>query len=116
MAESTLAIMCHILRGEPIIQERLSKEREGTARPDEESSSTSGGGASGPSGTGGVVGEGVSGGANGSTAGGATEEGSNSAPRRDSQVNQAQLTQVLPFSVVGNPMNSKIVIIIRKDI
>ncbi len=114
MAESMLAIMCHILRGEPIIQERLSKEREGTARPDEESSSTSGGGASGPSGTGGVV-EGVSGGANGSTAGGSTEEGSNSAARRDPQVNQAQLTQVLPLPVVGNPMNSKI-LIIRKDV
>uniref|UniRef100_A0A671TAI7 E3 ubiquitin-protein ligase HUWE1 n=1 Tax=Sinocyclocheilus anshuiensis TaxID=1608454 RepID=A0A671TAI7_9TELE len=41
MAESMLAILCHILRGEPIIQERLSKEREGTARPDEESSSAS---------------------------------------------------------------------------
>ncbi|KTG02776.1 hypothetical protein cypCar_00008412, partial [Cyprinus carpio] len=99
MAESMLAILCHILRGEPIIQERLSKEREGTVRPDEESSSTTGGGASGPSGTGGVVGEGVSGGANGSTAGGSTEEASNSAARREPQVNQAQLTQVLPLPV-----------------
>lgn len=101
MAESMLAILCHILRGEPIIQERLSKEREGTVRPDEESSSTTGGGASGPSGTGGVVGEGVSGGANGSTAGGSTEEASNSAARREPQVNQAQLTQVLSLPVVG---------------
>uniref|UniRef100_A0A665X4Y6 E3 ubiquitin-protein ligase HUWE1 n=1 Tax=Echeneis naucrates TaxID=173247 RepID=A0A665X4Y6_ECHNA len=31
MAESMLAILCHILRGEPVIQERLAKEREGTA-------------------------------------------------------------------------------------
>uniref|UniRef100_A0A3P9M092 E3 ubiquitin-protein ligase HUWE1 n=1 Tax=Oryzias latipes TaxID=8090 RepID=A0A3P9M092_ORYLA len=30
MAESMLAILCHILRGEPVIQERLAKEREGT--------------------------------------------------------------------------------------
>ncbi|XP_040178870.1 E3 ubiquitin-protein ligase HUWE1 isoform X10 [Rana temporaria] len=30
MAESMLAILCHILRGEPVIRERLSKEREGT--------------------------------------------------------------------------------------
>uniref|UniRef100_A0A8C7H8F0 HECT-type E3 ubiquitin transferase n=1 Tax=Oncorhynchus kisutch TaxID=8019 RepID=A0A8C7H8F0_ONCKI len=36
MAESMLAILCHILRGEPVIQERLAKEREGTARPEEE--------------------------------------------------------------------------------
>uniref|UniRef100_A0A8C1W517 HECT-type E3 ubiquitin transferase n=1 Tax=Cyprinus carpio TaxID=7962 RepID=A0A8C1W517_CYPCA len=59
MAESMLAILCHILRGEPIIQERLSKEREGTARPDEE------------------------------------KDGSNSATRREPQVNQAQLTQLM---------------------
>uniref|UniRef100_M4A8X3 E3 ubiquitin-protein ligase HUWE1 n=1 Tax=Xiphophorus maculatus TaxID=8083 RepID=M4A8X3_XIPMA len=31
MAESMLAILCHILRGEPVIQERLAKEREGSA-------------------------------------------------------------------------------------
>uniref|UniRef100_A0A3Q3L4B7 E3 ubiquitin-protein ligase HUWE1 n=1 Tax=Mastacembelus armatus TaxID=205130 RepID=A0A3Q3L4B7_9TELE len=36
MAESMLAILCHILRGEPVIQERLAKEREGTVRPDDE--------------------------------------------------------------------------------
>ena len=36
MAESMLAILCHILRGEPVIQERLGKEREGTVRPEEE--------------------------------------------------------------------------------
>ncbi|XP_066436802.1 E3 ubiquitin-protein ligase HUWE1 isoform X3 [Eleutherodactylus coqui] len=40
MAESMLAILCHILRGEPVIRERLSKEREGsreeeTGQPDE---------------------------------------------------------------------------------
>ncbi|XP_068104390.1 E3 ubiquitin-protein ligase HUWE1 isoform X4 [Hyperolius riggenbachi] len=40
MAESMLAILCHILRGEPVIRERLSKEREGSreeegAPPDE---------------------------------------------------------------------------------
>lgn len=99
MAESMLAILCHILRGEPIIQERLSKEREGTARPDEESTSASTGQASGPSVAGGAVGEGVSAGANGNTAGGSTEEASNTAARREPQVNQAQLTQVLP--VVG---------------
>ncbi|KAL0158062.1 hypothetical protein M9458_046138, partial [Cirrhinus mrigala] len=86
MAESMLAILCHILRGEPIIQERLSKEREGTARPDEESTSASTGQASGPSVAGGAVGEGV-------TAGGSTEEASNTAARREPQVNQAQLTQ-----------------------
>ncbi|KAK2885499.1 hypothetical protein Q8A67_016336 [Cirrhinus molitorella] len=98
MAESMLAILCHILRGEPIIQERLSKEREGTARPEEESTSASSGQASGPSAAGvagGAVGEGVSGGANGSTAGGSTEEGSNTAARREPQVNQAQLTQLM---------------------
>ncbi|XP_048192464.1 E3 ubiquitin-protein ligase HUWE1 isoform X9 [Perognathus longimembris pacificus] len=30
MAESMLAILCHILRGEPVIRERLSKEKEGS--------------------------------------------------------------------------------------
>ncbi|XP_063792487.1 E3 ubiquitin-protein ligase HUWE1 isoform X9 [Pseudophryne corroboree] len=40
MAESMLAILCHILRGEPVIRERLSKEREGSreeegGQPDE---------------------------------------------------------------------------------
>uniref|UniRef100_A0A667ZE22 HECT-type E3 ubiquitin transferase n=1 Tax=Myripristis murdjan TaxID=586833 RepID=A0A667ZE22_9TELE len=40
MAESMLAILCHILRGEPVIQERLAKEREGTVRPEEEGAST----------------------------------------------------------------------------
>ncbi|XP_066470425.1 E3 ubiquitin-protein ligase HUWE1 isoform X2 [Tiliqua scincoides] len=36
MAESMLAILCHILRGEPVIRERLGKEKEG-ARSEEES-------------------------------------------------------------------------------
>uniref|UniRef100_A0A8C5AFK1 E3 ubiquitin-protein ligase HUWE1 n=1 Tax=Gadus morhua TaxID=8049 RepID=A0A8C5AFK1_GADMO len=55
MAESMLAILCHILRGEPVIQERLGKEREGT----DATNST------------------------------------NSTPRREPQVNQAQLTQLM---------------------
>lgn len=101
MAESMLAILCHILRGEPIIQERLSKEREGTVRPEEESTSTSAGGTSGPTAAGGVVGEGVPGSANGSSTAGSTEEGSNSTTRREPQVNQAQLTQVTSLPVVG---------------
>nr|XP_055043826.1 E3 ubiquitin-protein ligase HUWE1 isoform X10 [Misgurnus anguillicaudatus] len=96
MAESMLAILCHILRGEPIIQERLSKEREGTARPDEESSSSTSAtaGASAPTPAAGVVAEGVSGSANGNTTAGTSEDGTNSTTRREPQVNQAQLTQV----------------------
>ncbi|KAG5838248.1 hypothetical protein ANANG_G00221770 [Anguilla anguilla] len=47
MAESMLAILCHILRGEPTIRERLAKEREGGARPEEEST-TAGTGAPAP--------------------------------------------------------------------
>uniref|UniRef100_A0A4W5KMP7 HECT, UBA and WWE domain containing E3 ubiquitin protein ligase 1 n=1 Tax=Hucho hucho TaxID=62062 RepID=A0A4W5KMP7_9TELE len=43
MAESMLAILCHILRGEPVIQERLAKEREGTARSEEEGGPGGGG-------------------------------------------------------------------------
>ncbi|XP_059588545.1 E3 ubiquitin-protein ligase HUWE1 isoform X3 [Alligator mississippiensis] len=35
MAESMLAILCHVLRGEPLLRERLAKEREG-ARTDDE--------------------------------------------------------------------------------
>uniref|UniRef100_A0A3Q2ZU34 E3 ubiquitin-protein ligase HUWE1 n=1 Tax=Kryptolebias marmoratus TaxID=37003 RepID=A0A3Q2ZU34_KRYMA len=58
MAESMLAILCHILRGEPVIQERLAKEREGTAR-------------------------------------GSAEDSTNSTPRHEPQVNQAQLTQLM---------------------
>uniref|UniRef100_A0A8C9VIV4 E3 ubiquitin-protein ligase HUWE1 n=1 Tax=Scleropages formosus TaxID=113540 RepID=A0A8C9VIV4_SCLFO len=41
MAESMLAILCHILRGEPVIRERLAKEREGGPRPEEEGGTTS---------------------------------------------------------------------------
>uniref|UniRef100_A0A3P8NPJ3 HECT-type E3 ubiquitin transferase n=1 Tax=Astatotilapia calliptera TaxID=8154 RepID=A0A3P8NPJ3_ASTCA len=61
MAESMLAILCHILRGEPVIQERLAKEREGTVR-------------------------------------GPADDSTNSTPRREPQVNQAQLTQDLTMS------------------
>ncbi|XP_072422626.1 E3 ubiquitin-protein ligase HUWE1 isoform X3 [Chiloscyllium punctatum] len=59
MAESMLAILCHILRGEPVIRERLSKDKEGS-RTEEE---------------------------------GPQEEGT--APRREPQVNQQQLQQLM---------------------
>ncbi|KAG2455474.1 HUWE1 ligase, partial [Polypterus senegalus] len=36
MAESMLAILCHILRGEPVIRERLSKEKDGARGGEEE--------------------------------------------------------------------------------
>uniref|UniRef100_A0A803T356 HECT-type E3 ubiquitin transferase n=1 Tax=Anolis carolinensis TaxID=28377 RepID=A0A803T356_ANOCA len=42
MAESMLAILCHILRGEPVIRERLGKEKEG-ARSEEEGGQEEGG-------------------------------------------------------------------------
>ncbi|KAL8164318.1 UNVERIFIED_CONTAM: E3 ubiquitin-protein ligase huwe1, partial [Gekko kuhli] len=42
MAESMLAILCHILRGEPVIRERLGKEKEGT-RNEEEAGQEEGG-------------------------------------------------------------------------
>ncbi|XP_058147899.1 E3 ubiquitin-protein ligase HUWE1 isoform X6 [Dasypus novemcinctus] len=42
MAESMLAILCHILRGEPVIRERLSKEKEG-ARGEEDAGQEEGG-------------------------------------------------------------------------
>lgn len=105
MAESMLAILCHILRGEPVIQERLSKEREGTSRADEDGSSAAAGASTG-TGTG-AVGEGASGsgssssGGGGSssagagTAAGTADDGSSSTTRREPQVNQAQLTQVI---------------------
>lgn len=93
MAESMLAILCHILRGEPVIQERLSKEKEGTSRPEEDGASTAAG-ASGGQGNG-AVGEGASGsGGNTGTAGGTADDGSASTTRREPQVNQSQLTQV----------------------
>ncbi|KAM4879939.1 E3 ubiquitin-protein ligase HUWE1-like, partial [Sylvia borin] len=41
MAESMLAILCHILRAEPLLRERLGREREGTAT--EESAGDDGG-------------------------------------------------------------------------
>ncbi|XP_076876895.1 E3 ubiquitin-protein ligase HUWE1 [Brachyhypopomus gauderio] len=103
MAESMLAILCHILRGEPVIQERLAKEREGSARSEEDPASSSSSSAP-PAGStstpapGTTLGEGTSatGATGASTAPGpATEEGSNSTPRREPQVNQAQLTQLM---------------------
>ncbi|XP_017342507.1 E3 ubiquitin-protein ligase HUWE1 isoform X3 [Ictalurus punctatus] len=94
MAESMLAILCHILRGEPVIQERLSKEKEGTSRPEEDGASTAAG-ASGGQGNG-AVGEGASGsGGNTGTAGGTADDGSASTTRREPQVNQSQLTQLI---------------------
>ncbi|XP_050783124.1 LOW QUALITY PROTEIN: E3 ubiquitin-protein ligase HUWE1 [Gopherus flavomarginatus] len=42
MAESMLAILCHILRGEPLIRERLAKDKEG-ARGEEEAGQEEGG-------------------------------------------------------------------------
>ncbi|OBS83180.1 hypothetical protein A6R68_22836, partial [Neotoma lepida] len=42
MAESMLAILCHILRGEPVIRERLGKEKEGS-RGEEDASQEEGG-------------------------------------------------------------------------
>ncbi|KAM9785540.1 E3 ubiquitin-protein ligase HUWE1 [Neosynchiropus ocellatus] len=97
MAESMLAILCHILRGEPVIQERLAKEREGAARPEEDGAATgplatsaapgpptTSGDAPAPTGTASVP-----------PTGGSTEESANSTPRREPQVNQAQLTQLI---------------------
>ncbi|XP_037368255.1 E3 ubiquitin-protein ligase HUWE1 isoform X7 [Talpa occidentalis] len=42
MAESMLAILCHILRGEPVIRERLNKEKEGS-RGEEDTGQEEGG-------------------------------------------------------------------------
>ncbi|KAM8829496.1 E3 ubiquitin-protein ligase HUWE1-like isoform 8-T10 [Synchiropus picturatus] len=97
MAESMLAILCHILRGEPVIQERLAKEREGAARPEEDGTATgplapsaapgaptTSGDAPAPTGTASVA-----------PTGGSTDESTNSTPRREPQVNQAQLTQLI---------------------
>lgn len=97
MAESMLAILCHILRGEPVIQERLTKEREGAVRPDEEPAPTAplggGSGAPGSSATGGE-GSTTTQSSTGAPSGGSTDDSSNSSARREPQVNQAQLTQV----------------------
>lgn len=96
MAESMLAILCHILRGEPVIQERLAKEREGTVRPEEEGASTGTlvpSVAPGASTTSGET-PAPTGPTSGVPAGGSADDSTNSTPRRDPQVNQAQLTQV----------------------
>ncbi|XP_031650504.1 E3 ubiquitin-protein ligase HUWE1 isoform X15 [Oncorhynchus kisutch] len=112
MAESMLAILCHILRGEPVIQERLAKEREGTTRPEEEGGlgastlpvgpSSGTGGSAGAPGAAVNAGEGPAGSVPGpaigsSTAppapGGAAEDSTNTTPRREPPVNQAQLQQ-----------------------
>ena len=100
MAESMLAILCHILRGEPVIQERLGKEREGTARPEEEGAPAGPPAPTGAPGAAPTAGEGTA--APGSApaapaAAGSAEDATNSTnstPRREPQVNQAQLTQV----------------------
>lgn len=97
MAESMLAILCHILRGEPVIQERLAKEREGTLlRPDDEAASTGSLGPSVAPGTSTTSGEAPApiGTTPGVPTGGSAEDSTNSTPRREPQVNQAQLTQV----------------------
>lgn len=92
MAESMLAILCHILRGEPVIQERLAKEREGTVRADDEVASS---GSLAPSVAPGTSTSGEAPTQTGSTPGGGlTDELATSTPRREPQVNQAQLTQV----------------------
>lgn len=104
MAESMLAILCHILRGEPVIQERLAKEREGTARPDDEGTSTgslapsvvpaaSSTSAEAPAGSAGSV-------TTVAPPAGSAEDSTNSTPRHEPQVNQAQLTQVLTFDII----------------
>nr|XP_029521090.1 E3 ubiquitin-protein ligase HUWE1-like isoform X16 [Oncorhynchus nerka] len=113
MAESMLAILCHILRGEPVIQERLAKEREGTTRPEEEGglgastlpvgpSSGGTGGSAGAPGAAVNAGEGPAGSVPGpaigsstapSAPGSAAEDSTNTTPRREPPVNQAQLQQ-----------------------
>ncbi|XP_019114808.2 E3 ubiquitin-protein ligase HUWE1 isoform X10 [Larimichthys crocea] len=95
MAESMLAILCHILRGEPVIQERLAKEREGTVRPDDEAASTGSLGPTVAPGASTTSGEAPAptGTAPGVPAAGSADDSTNSTPRREPQVNQAQLTQ-----------------------
>uniref|UniRef100_A0A4W6F1F5 HECT-type E3 ubiquitin transferase n=1 Tax=Lates calcarifer TaxID=8187 RepID=A0A4W6F1F5_LATCA len=97
MAESMLAILCHILRGEPVIQERLAKEREGTVRPDDEGASTGSLGPTGAPGASTTGGEApaAAGTTSGGPAGGSADDSTNSTPRREPQVNQAQLTQLM---------------------
>lgn len=91
MAESMLAILCHILRGEPVIQERLAKEREGTVRADDEVASS---GTLAPTVAPGTSTSGEAPTQTGPAPGGLTDELTTSTPRREPQVNQAQLTQV----------------------
>ncbi|XP_043968111.1 E3 ubiquitin-protein ligase HUWE1 [Gambusia affinis] len=97
MAESMLAILCHILRGEPVIQERLAKEREGTTRPDEEGTSSSSLAPSGPTGGSSTSAEtsATSGTPSGVPAVGSADDSTISTPRHEPQVNQAQLTQLM---------------------
>ncbi|XP_032430035.1 E3 ubiquitin-protein ligase HUWE1 isoform X10 [Xiphophorus hellerii] len=97
MAESMLAILCHILRGEPVIQERLAKEREGTTRPDEEGTSSSSLAPSGPPGGSSTSAEtsAASGTPSGVPAVGSADDSTISTPRHEPQVNQAQLTQLM---------------------
>ncbi|XP_053704827.1 E3 ubiquitin-protein ligase HUWE1 isoform X12 [Synchiropus splendidus] len=97
MAESMLAILCHILRGEPVIQERLAKEREGAARPEEDGTATGPLAPSAAPGAPTTSGDApaATGTASVAPTGGSTDESTNSTPRREPQVNQAQLTQLI---------------------
>ncbi|XP_036389844.1 E3 ubiquitin-protein ligase HUWE1 [Megalops cyprinoides] len=95
MAESMLAILCHILRGEPTIRERLAKEREGGGRPDEDGVAVGTGGPSTAPGAGGAGGAAAGAAGGGVAVVGTGEEGSISTPRREPQVNQQQLTQLM---------------------
>jgi len=103
MAESMLAILCHILRGEPVIQERLTKEREGAVRPDDEPASTvslAPSGAPGASTTGGEAPVATGTAPAVPATGGAADDSTNSTPRREPQVNQTQHTQVCGKAVL----------------
>ncbi|XP_023812359.1 E3 ubiquitin-protein ligase HUWE1 isoform X8 [Oryzias latipes] len=97
MAESMLAILCHILRGEPVIQERLAKEREGTVRPDDEAPPTAPLAATGIPGGSSTSGEApaVTGTNSAAPTGGSVEDSTNATPHREPQVNQTQLTQLM---------------------
>ncbi|XP_028307789.1 E3 ubiquitin-protein ligase HUWE1 isoform X6 [Gouania willdenowi] len=97
MAESMLAILCHILRGEPVIQERLAKDKEGTVRPEEEvapSGTLVPTAAPGSSATSGETPP-VSGTPAAVPVAGTAEDSSNSTPRLEPPVNPAQLTQLM---------------------
>lgn len=102
MAESMLAILCHILRGEPVIQERLAKEREGTVRPDDEAPPTAPLAATGIPGGSSTSGEApaVTGTNSAAPTGGSVEDSTNATPHREPQVNQTQLTQVCGKSIL----------------